>query len=88
MKLIVLRILLFFWRYTVWESWNGWGITTNWPHPQCQRQISRLRAWCRFLLPNTHCLVGPEFAAGGSQVLYIWPKRDPRVERHIAEQGE
>lgn len=72
---------------SVWKSWNGFGVTTNWPNEGWEKGLMRIKKVFEKHLPNNWVSYGPCFAAGGAVVVYAWPKNDKRVQKRLKECG-
>lgn len=86
------RLRLFwlrFWHlrgFSIWSSWSGFGVTTNWPNKDWEKEVEKINLLFRRYLPNDWVTDGPCFAAGGAMVMYAWPKDDPYVKQRFANQ--
>lgn len=88
MRVFLLRVLLTLTGLSTWKSWNGFGVTTSWPNPKCERQVRRIQFLFALLLPRSYIAEGPCFAQGGVLVVYAWPHDDPNLLSHLAANQE
>ena len=72
----------------LFPSWSGFGAVTDWPNAGYQEQLKAVPKLCDEFLPPDYVLHGPEYAAGGALVFYIWKRNDSRVEKHLANHGK
>lgn len=90
MKKNTLRLFwLRFWHlrgFSVWRSWSGFGVTTNWPNKGWEKEVEKINLLFKHYLPKDWVTDGPCFAAGGVMVMYAWPKEDPHVKQRFANQ--
>lgn len=86
LRIARIKLVLFLRGYMTWPSWNGFGVNTDWPDGKYARQIEYLRGLFKKYLPDAWIAHGPEFAAGGVLVMYVWPKNDPRVVEFLKGQ--
>ncbi|MFA5133667.1 MAG: hypothetical protein WC459_02585 [Patescibacteria group bacterium] len=68
---------------TTFASWSGFGVVTDWPQPKYEKQIKLIPSLCKKLLPKNYFYCGPEMAAGGALVFYVWRKDDPRLKSYL-----
>lgn len=89
MKKVKIFLLRYFYLrgFLTWDSWNGFGVSTNWPDTDWERDIIIINGFLERYLPEDWVINGPCFAAGGVIVMYAWPKDDPHVRELFAISG-
>src|SRR3989338_8552890 len=72
--------------FCVWDSWSGFGVTTDWPEKGWEEGVKKINRLFERYLPKDWVVDGPCFASGGVLVMYAWPKDDPHVQKRFANQ--
>lgn len=89
MKKVKIFLLRYFYLrgFLTWKSWNGFGVSSNWPDTDWETDTRKINGLLLRHLPKDWVINGPCFAAGGVIVMYAWPKDDPHVRELFVLSG-
>ena len=88
MKKLKIALLRYFHlrNFLTWDSWSGFGVNTNWPDTDWEKDVKTIKRIFECHLPKDWMVYGPCCTVDGAFVMYAWPKDDLNAREMFANQ--